>query len=124
MISLAMSLDQFFAIIKNGTWHTMDELAESLELPTDKLTRLAEFLSEHGLVDYDDEAKRAKIRSIWKLLLPKDDSPEPKTTVATLVIPPKTSIMVQSTRISNLSNVELEIDLRVDDKIKEVAIKS
>jgi hypothetical protein len=60
-----------------------------------------------------------------KVLLPEEDGlSQPRTTVATLILPPETSIDVQSTHISNLSNTELEIDMRINSKIKEIAIKT
>jgi len=62
---------------------------------------------------------------MWKLLLPEEDKiSEPKTTVATMILPPETSIYVQSTQITNLDNVELEINLRINSKINSIAIKN
>lgn len=119
-----MSLDRFFTAIKDGEWYSIDELSDRIRLQTSKLTKLSQFLSDHGLIKYDDETHRIKIKPMWKLLLPEQEEPaEPKTTLATFIIPPETSIDVQSTRISNISNVEVEVSLRIDNKIREVAIK-
>ena len=124
-----MSLDRFFTVIKDGEWHSIDELSDRIRLQTSKLTKLSQFLSDHGLLKYDDETHRIKIKPMWKLLLPDFGEPteraraEQKTTLATFIIPPETSIDVQSTRISNLSDVEVEVSLRIDNKIREVTIK-
>jgi len=119
-----MSIDNFFIAIKNGEWHRLDELTDQLGIQTNKLVRFSKYLSDHGLIKYEEKTNRIKIEPIWKLLLPQEEeSTEPKTTVATFIIPPETSIDVQSTHISNLSNIELEVSLRINDKIKEVAIK-
>jgi hypothetical protein len=117
-----LSIDQFFAAIKEGTWQNIDQLADQLEIQNSKLTEFSKFLAEHGLLKYDEKTHKIKIDPIWKLLLPNTQSPEPKTTVATVVIPPETSIDVQATHISNLSNIELEVSLRINHTITEVAI--
>ena len=118
-----MSIDKFFAAIKKGGRHSIDELSDQLGLQASKLTELSKFLSDRGLIKYEDKTHRIKIEPIWKLLLPEEESPKPKTTVATFIVPPETSIDVQSTQISNLSNIELEVSLRIINKIKEVAIR-
>jgi len=56
--------------------------------------------------------------------LPLDDLSEPKTTVAAFILPPETSVDVQSMHITNLSNIELEINLRITGVIKEIATKT
>jgi hypothetical protein len=84
-----------------------------------KNAELRKKLEDHG---YRNETIDKLIE--LKLLLQEEDAPpEPKTTVATFILPPETSIDVQSTHITNLSNIELEIDLRINSKIKEIAIK-
>jgi hypothetical protein len=120
-----LSIEKFFTVIKDGEWHSTSELADQLGIQTSKLVELTKLLSDHGLIKYEDKTRRIKIEPIWKLLLPEEEKPsEPKTTVATFILPPETSIDVQSTRISNLSNIELEIDLRINGRIKELAIKT
>ena len=119
-----MNIDKFFTAIKDGGWHSIDALSDELGLETGKLIEFSKFLSEKGLLKYEDKTHKIRIELIWKLLLPEQaETAEPRTTVATFIIPPETSIDVQSTNISNLSNVELEVSLRFDSKIKEVAIK-
>jgi len=117
-------LEKFFTALKDGTWHSLNELSDQLGIPTDKLAEFSRFLSEHGFLKHDAKTDKIKIEPVWKLLLPEEhELPEPKTTVATFIIPPETSIDVQSTHISNLSNIEIEVSLRVNGKVKEVAIK-
>ena len=119
-----MNIEKFFSIIKDGEWHRIDELSDRLGLPISRLAEFSKLLSEHGLLKHEEKTGKIKIESLWKLLLPEQDEPaETKTTVASFVIPPETSIDVQSTHISNMSNVELEVDLRIDNRIKEVAIR-
>jgi len=118
-----LSLDRFFTVIRNGTWHSVNELSQQLGIPVEKLSEFSKVLAEHGLLKQDEKANRIRIEPVWKLLLPEEDKlPEPKTTVATFIIPPECSIDIQSTHISNISNTEIEVSLRIDSKIKEVAI--
>ena len=119
-----MSIEQFFTVIKNGAWQSIDDLSDQLGLPSSKLTELSKLLSEHGIIKYEEKTRRIKIQPLWKLLLPEEEPTEPKTIVATFIIPPQTSIDVQSTHISNIGNIELEVSLRINDKIKEIAIKT
>lgn len=124
-----MGISRFFAAIKDGAWHNVNELSKQLLLQTGKLTEFSKFLHEKGLVKFDEVSNRIRIEPIWKLLLPEGEDgeelnePKPTCCTATLIIPPETSVDVQSTQIRNLSSIELEVSLRIDNKIKEVAIK-
>jgi hypothetical protein len=119
-----MTLENYFAIIKDGSWHNMNELSDKLSIPQDRLIELSRLFSEHGLAKYNEKENRIRLEPKWKLLLPEEDKPtEPKTALATLIIPPDSSVEVQSMQIRNLSSVELEINLRVNGRITELAIK-
>ena len=122
LYTIILSIDKFFTAIKNAEWHSIDELSDQLGLPKSKLNEFSKFLHKHGLIKYEEKNRTIKIQPLWKLLLPEEQPSEPKTVVATLVIPPKASIDLQSTHISNISNVELEVSLRIDSRIREVAI--
>ena len=117
-----MSIDRFFADIKNGGWHSIDELSDKLEISTSKLEELSKFLSERDLIKYEEKNRRIKIQPLWRLLLPEEQPNDPKAIVATFMIPPQASIDVQSTHISNISNVELAVSVRIDNKIRDVTI--
>ncbi len=123
-----MSIEKFFAAVKDGSWHSIDQLSGQLRLPTSKLAELSKFLSDHHLLQYDEKTQRIKMRLMWKLLLPEEKEEEltqPKVTVASFIIPPQNSIEVESTSFSNLSDVEVELNLRINSKkIREVAIKA
>ena len=117
-----MSIDKFFAAIKNAEWHSIDELSDQLGTSTSKLEELSKFLSERGLIKYEEKNRRIKIQPLWRLLIPEEQPNDPKTTVETFTIPPQASINVQSTHISNISNVELAVSVRIDKKIRDVTI--
>jgi hypothetical protein len=118
-----LNIEEFFAILKDGAWHDVYELADHIGIQTNKLIEFSQFLSEQGIIKYEDKTHRIKIEPEWKRLLPIESEPgEPKTTVATFIIPPETTIDAQYTRISNMSKIELEVTLRISNKIQEVAI--
>ena len=117
-----MSINGFFTAIKDGAWHSIDELSDQLAISTTKLDELSKFLSNRGIITYDENNRKIKIKSLWALLLPEKQPDIPKTIIANFIIPPETSIDIQSTRISNMSKVNVEVTLRIDNKIREVAI--
>jgi AraC-like DNA-binding protein len=119
-----MSLEEFFAIIKDGTWHNIEELSDKLGLSPTRLLKLSNLLAQHCLIKYEEQGNKIKLEPKWRLLLPEEENPmEPKTTTAIFMMPPDTSIDVQLTQIRNLTGVELEISLRIDNQIKEIAIR-
>jgi len=118
-----LSIDTFFTAIKDGTWHNINELSNQLATSTTKLSELSNFLADYGLIKYEKNNQTIKIQRLWKLTLPKEEETK-KTSpnIANLIISPHSSINVQSTKISNLSNIEIEVIIRVDDQIREIAI--
>ena len=119
---IILSINGFFTAIKDGAWHNIDELSDQLAISTTKLVELSKFLSNRGIINYDENNRKIKIKSLWSLLLPEEEPNIPKNIIANFMIPPQTSIDIQSTRISNMSKVNVEVTLRIDNKIREVAI--
>ncbi len=53
-------IEEFLRLLEDGGWHRIEDLASRLGWADSRARRLAEFLSEHGLVHYrrsDDSAK-------------------------------------------------------------------
>jgi hypothetical protein len=118
-----LSAEKIFSVLKDEAWHSVAELSEKTEIEANKLVEYSQFLAGKGIVLYDDKNQRVKIVPEWSRLLPPEtELVEPRSTVANFIIPGKTSVVVQSTRISNLSQIELEVTLRIKDRIREVAI--
>lgn len=118
-----MEVERFFAFLKDEAWHSVAELSEQTETEPNKLVEYSQFLAGKGIVKYDDQNQRVKVEPEWSRMFPDEtELAEPRSSVANFIIPGKTSVVVQSTRISNLSSVELEVTLRIDKRIREVAI--
>ena len=65
-----MSIEKFFTVVKDGTWHSIHELGDRLGIQTSKLIELSKLLSEKGLIKYEENAHRIRIEPAWQLLLP------------------------------------------------------
>jgi len=65
-----LSLEKFFTVIKDGAWHSINELGDQLGIQTSKLIELSKLLSEKGLITYEENAHRIRIEPAWQLLLP------------------------------------------------------
>jgi hypothetical protein len=65
-----LSSERLFETIKDGAWHKLDELANQIGVPLDKLIEYARFLSKKGIAEYEENTQRIKIVPEWKILLP------------------------------------------------------
>jgi hypothetical protein len=120
---VALSAEKIFTLLKDEAWHSVAELSEKTEVEANKLVKYSQFLARKGIVQYDDQNLRVKVEREWRRLLPDEtELIEPRSSVANFIIPGKTSVVVQSTRISNLSSIDLEVTLRIKDRIREVAV--
>ena len=118
-------MERLIELLKDGKWHSLEEIAEKTEVTPEKLEELLETLSEYQLIRYDKELKAAKLNLTWKKLEVEEKFKEEKEKMAlgTIIIPREHTIIVQNTRISNLTKEELELEIKMDKKIKEIAIR-
>jgi hypothetical protein len=65
-----LDIENFFAILKDGEWHNIPELAKQIEIPADKLTEFSQFLSKQSIIEYEVQTQRIKIKPEWKELIP------------------------------------------------------
>jgi hypothetical protein len=56
------------------------------------------------------------------LINQKETQEQPTATVGTIIIPPQKTLMIQSTRITNLTDTSLELNVSINKKIREIAI--
>ena len=119
-------MERLIELLKDGKWHSLEEIAEKTEASLEKLEELLKTLSEYQLIRYDRELKAAKLNLSWKKLEVEEktkERKEEKMALGTIIIPKEHTIIVQNTRISNLTEEELELEIKMDKKIKEIAIK-
>ena len=117
-------LDDFLNLIKDGTWHSLTELSKELSLPTEQLAKISETLSEQGLILYREETRWVRMNSEWSPLLSEasEEEAEHKPTVGTVIIPSQESVTIQNVRITNVTQKEVELWIRICKKLIEIAI--
>lgn len=117
-------LDNFLSLIKDGTWHSLTQLSKKLSLPTQQLTKISEILSEKEIIHYQEKANWVKINPEWSPLLSgnEEEKPEHKPTIGTIIIPPQESVTIQNVQITNVTEKEVELWIRVCRKATEIAI--
>jgi len=125
-------LDQLLELIQNGTWHNLNQIAQTLNIPPDQLAKTAKTLTKQGILRYKPEAKQLKINPNWLFLTSqnKNENKAEETTeeeqepaVATLVIPPQKTVTIQNLQITNATKeISLELCIRILHKQTELAI--
>jgi hypothetical protein len=120
-------LNQLLQILQDGQWHDIKKLATTLEITTTQLEGLTQTLKNHEIIQQNHETNQIKLNQQWKTLLIEENNPQnpttpEKTAVGTLIIPPQKTILIQCTRITNLTDTSLELEIRIDNKLREIAI--
>ncbi len=68
-----LSSDEFFATLRDGAWHSINDLATHLGIPVDKLAECVKTLSDQGIITYQEDTQRIKIKPEWKRFLPDEN---------------------------------------------------
>ena len=124
-------LEKLLTLLGDGEWHTQEEVVNALQIPKEKAQTITRFLAEADLIILNEEANQVKLNQNWKTLIinQKEQGAETEaqmrlenTAVGTIIIPPQKTIVIQNTQITNLTDISLELEIRVDKKLKEIAI--
>ena len=117
-------IDHFLNLIEDGAWHNLKELSKQSCIPKQKLKTLSKLLSETNIIEYNTEKNHVRIKQEWKQMLKstlREQNCE-KAAVGTIMLPPKKGINVQGIHVTNLTEKELEISMRINKKLEELAI--
>jgi hypothetical protein len=68
-----MDLEELFKILRDGQWHDLNDLADRFGVNADKLAMFVQFMSDQGIIEYENKINRIKIEPEWQLLLPIDN---------------------------------------------------
>lgn len=118
-------LQNLLSLLSDNVWHNIDETAETLKIPYKRFRKVITLLTEKDLIQHNPATNQIKLSQNWKTLLinPKEAQEQPATAaVGTIIIPPQKTLMIQSTRITNLTDTSLELEIRINKKIREIAI--
>ena len=126
---MVTKLEKLLTLLGDGEWHTQEEVVNVLQTPKEKVQAITRFLAEADLMIRDEETNRVKLNQNWKTLIINQKEQETEaqvplenTAVGTIIIPPQKTITIQSTHITNLTDKSLELEIRVDRGLKEIAI--
>jgi hypothetical protein len=126
---LSAKLERIMNLLGDNVWHNVDEMAKTLEIPQDRLQQTIKFLTETDLVQHNAATNQIKLNQNWKTLIinqketdPETQTPPETTAVGTIIIPPQKTLIIQCTRITNLTDNSLELEIRINKKLNEIAI--
>jgi hypothetical protein len=116
-------LSLFFHLIKDNSWHSVNELSKALNVPPDRLIEMSKLLSEHNLIEYRQNKGQVKINPKWKFIFEEyNESEEEKQSVGTIMVPPEKSVKLQGITVTNLTDTSLELNVRMNRELKEITI--
>ncbi len=120
---MSTKLEKLLNLLSDNVWHNIDATAKTLELPQNKFRQVVTFLTDTDLIHHNPATNQIKLNQDWKTLLinKKETNPEPMA-IGTILIPPQKTLTIQYTRVTNLTDTNLELEIRINKKIHEIAI--
>ena len=64
--------EKFFDIIKDGEWHKLNEIADELDVPLEKVIKLSRYASQQHILEYQEVTQEIRIKAEWKQRLPEE----------------------------------------------------
>ena len=115
-----LSTTDILTTIKEEETYNIKQLAKKLEIPTEQLEKIIKDLKEHDLVEYDEQTGEVKLPS-WLVNIEKEvENIKPAT--GNIILPKNQEITIQDVVIGNFTDKDLELNLRLKMKLKEIAI--
>lgn len=123
-------LEKFLEVLGDGAWHPLEDVAEALKMPIERFKQVMDFLADADIIQRNPVTNEVKLNQNWKTLIigqgdeSVEDSEKPirRKVIGTIIVPPKKSIVIQCTQITNLTDTSLELEICVDKKIEEINI--
>lgn len=123
---MSIRLERLLSLLSDNVWHNVDEVTEIMDIPQDRLQQLIRFLADADLIQYNYATNQVRINQDWKTLYANQKIQEQghseEMAVGTIIIPPQKTLIIQCTRITNLTDASLELEIRIDKKLREIAI--
>lgn len=126
-------LERLLALLSDNVWHNITDVTKTLEIPQEKANQIIAFLAQADMIQHDPATNQIKLNQNWKTLIinqkenaqeqTQSQTQEQETTaVGTIIIPPHKTLLIQCTRITNLTDTSLELEIRISKKLNEIAI--
>lgn len=123
---MSIRLERLLSLLSDNVWHNVDEVTEIMDIPQDRLQQLIRFLADADLIQYNYATNQVRINQDWKTLYANQKTQvqgnSEEMAVGTIIIPPQKTLIIQCTRITNLTDASLELEVRIDKKLREIAI--
>lgn len=123
---MSIRLERLLSLLSDNVWHNVDEVTEIMDIPQDRLQQLIRFLADADLIQYNYATNQVRINQDWKTLYANQKAQvqgnSEEMAVGTIIIPPQKTLIIQCTRITNLTDASLELEVRIDKKLREIAI--
>ncbi|MEM2914188.1 MAG: hypothetical protein QXH91_02120 [Candidatus Bathyarchaeia archaeon] len=115
-----LSTIDILTIIKDETC-TLKQLAKRLEVPIEQLAKIVKDLSQHNIIEYSEQTEQVKLPS-WLLNIEKE-AENIKPATGTIILPKNQEIKIQDIVIGNFTEKDLELNIRLKMKLKEIAVR-
>ena len=115
-----LSTTDILAIIEEEEVYNVKQLAKKLEIRSEQLERILKDLSEHNLVEYNQQTGNVKM-SPWLTNINKEiEGIKPAT--GTIILPKNQEVKLQDVTIGNFTGTDLELQVKLRTRQKEIAI--
>jgi DNA-binding transcriptional regulator YhcF (GntR family) len=106
--------------IEEGEKLSSRELAKKLDIPMDRLEKILADMMEKSVLEYDRQSGRIRL-SDWIVSLGKELE-DLKPTTGAIILPKNQEIKLQDVLISNFTNTDLELLVRLKTNLREIAL--
>ena len=62
-------LDEFFAVLRDGRWHSLNEIAQTITVEYGKLIEVARLLAKANIIQFDEKLNSVRISEEWIFLI-------------------------------------------------------
>jgi len=115
-----LSTTDILSIIEEQETYNVKQLAKNLEIPVQQLEKILNELSEHDLVQYNQKTSEVTL-SPWLMNI-NHEIEDAKPATGSLILPKNQEIKIQDITIGNFTRKDLELNIRLKGKTKEIAI--
>jgi transcription initiation factor IIE alpha subunit len=115
-----LSAIDILAIIKGEEAYPIKQLAEKLEITTQQLKKIIKDLSEHNIVEYNEQTEQVKL-PLWLVNIERQ-AESIKAATGTIILPKNQEIKIQDFTIGNFTEKDIELNIRLKANLKEIAI--
>lgn len=122
---MATKLQKLFGILGDNEWHSLNHITGELDITESKFEQMVSLLKEADVIQHDQTSNQIRLNQGWNsfLVCPEEIS-SASGMIGTIIVSPQQSLIIQCTRITNLTDTSLELEVRGDKKLREIAINT